>query len=180
MGGFGNFSGQLDKSLDNAIASNRSFQVNDLAGRRQGPTILTASQTILTIAADAPPTRQPLTALGPEIATDGFTRITLWGHLDIGVMTGIRFACYGRHTTGGINHSMPIYNPSVLALPYTINFAKEEVKYADEGYDIDFSLTWDIANTYPFIIFGCGATADPGGGDDAVLTNVNVTYGWGS
>ena len=170
--------GIIDWALDKAIAATRSYIVNDLAGRRQGPVILTASQNLAIIIADAAPVRQPLNALGPEIAVDGFTRVTLWGHLAIGTATGVRFACYGRHTTGGTNHSMPIYNPSALALPYIVDFAKEEMRYADNGFDIDFSLTWDIANTYPFIIFGCGATTQPGA--VGVLTNVNVTYGWGS
>lgn len=163
----------IDWTLDKGIYAARSFIVNDLAGRRQGPVILTASQNLAIVAA-----RTNLTAVGPELAMDGFTRVTLWGNLAPNTATGIRFACYGRHTTGGTNHCMPIYNPVVTAAPYYVKWGPEEFYYDDTTNAVDFALTWDIANTFPFLQFGAAATAQPGA--VGVLTNVNVTYGWGS
>lgn len=177
MGGRTGFMGMLDRALDLGISARRVFNVNDLDGKRMTTPVplIAAAQVVAVVAA-----RTDLNPLGPEIAVDGFTRVSLWVSLDIGVMTGIRFACYGRHTSGGANYAMPIYNPVVAAVPYLINFTDEEVVYADDGHDDTFVLTWDIANTFPIIIFGVGATADPGGGDDASILLAHTTYGWGS
>lgn len=168
--------GMINRALDIGISSVRQYQVNPLWGRKVStPILLTASQNLAIVAA-----RGALTAVGPELAVDGYTRVTLWGTLTPNDATGIRFACFGRHTTGGTNHYMPIFNPSVGGLPYYIDWGPKEVRYADVANPVNFALTWDLANTFPFIQFGAAATGDDGGGVVGVLTNVYVTYGWGS
>ena len=174
MGDRGGFFGLIDKALDLGIAARRSFSVNDLDGKRvTTPVPLIAAPQALVVVAPG----TPLTALGPEISVDGFTRISLWLALTWGAMTGIRTACYGRHTSGGTNYSLPIYNPSVTVAPYSILMDVEEVVLAQNA-DYTIVLTWDVANTISFVQFGIAATADPGA--DASVTSAYVTYGWGS
>lgn len=164
----------INRALDIGISSIRQYAVNPLWGRRvTTPVPLIAAATDFAIVARP----AALTALGPELVVGGYTRVSLWLNVDVNQMTGFRFACYGRHTTGGSNYSMPIYNPSVGAPPYSILADGEEVILARDADQL-IVLTWDIANTFPFIQFGFAATVD--GGDNGQLLSAHVTYGWGS
>jgi hypothetical protein len=162
----------IDKALDLGTASRREFLVSDLSDRRQGP------QSLI-------PATQDFTAgwvaLGPEISVDGHTRVSLWfvlGAVNNSLL--IDFRCVGRMTSGGVDHPLPIYNPNVAGLPGTYNILVEaEYVRLNNVAPINLVLTWDIANTMPFIAFQIRSD-DVGQDVFARLTSAHVTYGWGS
>jgi len=170
----GNSTGVADKAFDASTAADRNIpQASDRSFRVTSPvTLNAAAQALVVVAA---PNR--LTTLGPEINTDGYTRISLWLDLDINDMTGIRIACYALHTSGSPNaYSPPILNPSVGATPYTVIADGEEIVLA-RNVDQKIILTWELANTIPIVVFGIAATANAG-----AAGNVNVSYytmAWG-
>jgi hypothetical protein len=175
MHGRGGLGGMLDRALDLGTASRREFLVNDLSGRRSpGPVALIPGAQDFTNA-------WATGALGPEISVDGFTRISLWFVLDaVHDSLLIDFRCVGRHTSGGADHPMPIYNPVVAATPYNILVEQEYVRLNNVA-PINMVLTWDISNTMPFIAMQIMANLNPAGGVTyAHLASAHVTYGWGS
>lgn len=170
MGGFGNTSGTLDKTLDVAISSGRSYVVNDLAGRRiTTPIPLIASAQTLTAS---------FAALGPQISTDGFNKISLWLNLNLTApktSTNFRVRAKVSHTSGGTAYLLPIYNVTATGTPFYIQF---EPEYLELNVDVDTNvcLTWSVENTQPFIAFevmveATGATA-------AVVTTAEATMSY--
>ncbi len=162
----------INWALDKGIYADRSYLVNDLAGRRQGPTPLIPAGTPQAFTAG-------WVALGPELATDGFTRVSLWAEFAIGTGgANMRVRCKGRHTTGGNGYSLPIYNPSIAASPYFQLFEAEYLEWNVDTPADNFVLTWDISNSFPFIYFEiqAGTVGNPA----CAITAANVTYGWGS
>lgn len=168
MSGRGGLAGLLDRALDIGISARREFVVNDLAGRRVTvPVPLIAAAQAFTAG---------WVALGPEIAVDGFTRITLWLELDINDGANMRVRCRGRHTSGGNGYDLPIYNP-VVVTPYNI---LTEAEYCEFNVDADgrYNLTWDVSNTFPFVYFEIQAGTV--GAPACEVDSAHVTYGWGS
>lgn len=169
-GGRGGLAGLLDRALDIGIAARRSFLVNDLSGRRVTVPIPLLGANLAFNA--------NWTAIGPEISVEGFTRVSLWVDVDIGTTVNARFRCVGRHTSGGSDYMMPIYNPMVLGTPYYILVEGEYCEWNVDGTDFRTVLTWDLGNTIPYIQFQQQASAV---GDGLILAaGTMVTYGWGS
>lgn len=171
MGDRGGLAGMVDRALDLGTASRREFLVNDLSGRRSPapvPLIVAAQDFTANFA-----------ALGPEISVDGFTRISLWFVLDaVHDSLLLDFRCVGRHTSGGSDYPMPIYNPVVAATPYNVLVEQEYVRLNNVA-PINMVLTWDIANTMPFVAFQIRSD-DVRQDEFAHLASAHVTYGWGS
>lgn len=164
--------GVIDWALDRNIASERVFNVNDLAGRRVTTPVplIVAAQDIRTAIAD----------LGPEIIVDGFTRVSLWLSVTHNVdNASYRFHCFGRHTSGGSNYPMPIYNPQVAASPYYILAEDEYTQLGVNASQLKV-LTWDIANTMPYLQFRVSCGTEKAGGPYSQVASAYVTYGWGS
>lgn len=173
MGNRKGFFGFVDRALDLGTASRREFLISDLSARRSvSPTDLIPAGQSFTSA---------WTAIGPEISVDGFTRASLWFVVDDWndtVMNDIR--CVGRHTSGGSDHPMPLYNPVVAATPYNILVEQEFVRLNNPAAAVPFAmvLTWDIGNTIPFVVFQIKCEIDVV--SCAHLSSAHVTYGWGS
>ena len=173
-GGRGGLVGLVDRAIDLGLAARRSFLVNDLSGRR-------VTVPIPLLAADAAFGLDPLwTAIGPELDVQGYTRVSLWVDVDIGTTENPRFRCVGRHTSGGNDYMMPIYYPSVAGAPgsYVVLIEGEYVEWNVDGTDFRTVLTWDIANSIPYIQFQQQCTVV---GTGLILaTGTKATYGWGS
>lgn len=159
--------GVIDWALDRAISASRMFLVNDLAGRRTGP------QPLIPAAQDF---TAGWVALGPELAVEGYTRVTLWGEYDINSGANMRVRCLGRHTSGGNLYQLPILVPDTTAA-YFIRAEGEYVEINQDA-DINLALSWDLKNTFPFILFQIQAGTV--GAPACAVTAANVTYGWGS
>lgn len=171
MGDRGGLFGYINKVLDLGIAAERNYLVNNLDGCR-----ITTPIAII-------PAAQNFTAawaaLGPEISVEGFTRISLWFVLDaVHDSLLMDFRCVGRNTSGGTDHSLPIYNPSVAATPYSILVEPEFVRLNNVA-PINLVLTWDVSNTFPYVAFQIRSD-DVGQNVFAHLASAHVTYGWGS
>jgi hypothetical protein len=173
MGDRGGLAGMVDRALDLGTSSRREFVVDDLSGRRSPvPVALIPAGQSFTSA---------WVAIGSEISVDGFTRISLWFSVDDwndSVLNDIR--CVGRHTSGGSDYPMPIYNPVVAATPYNILVEAEYVRLNNPAAAVPYSavLTWDISNTMPFVVFQIKCEIDVV--SCAHLASAYVTYGWGS
>ena len=169
-GAAGVIAGFINRALDIGIAANRSFLVNDLAGRRVTVPVplIAASQDIRTAEA----------VLGPELAVDGYTRVTLWAQITHQASnSGYSFRCVGKHTSGGSSYYLPIYNPVVTASPYYINADWEYITMVRNASQY-VALTWDVANTIPFIQFSVFSATE--NNPYGAVTSAYVTYGWGS
>ena len=180
MGGRTGFMGMLDRALDLGISARRNFLVNDLDGKRVTTPvpIIAAATQIAAGSTGGPPAVWVNGNIGPEISVDGFTRLTAWLNFTRTDATGVRFRLLARHTSGGTDYTLPIYNPVVLAVPYVINVDNESVVLAqDLSYVI--ALTWDISNTIPFVQLQMGALTNPTIATN-LLNTAHVTYGWGS
>ena len=160
------------KAYDSASNADRVSEIAPIWSRRQGPTPLISVAQDFTAA---------WLALGPEIAVDGFTRASLWLNVDINATVNARVRCVGRYATGGSDFELPIYNPSVAGAASTyVVLVEGEAMELNDDIDQKLCLTWDIANTIPFIQFQIYAAAPGVPAGQILVADTQVTYGWGS
>lgn len=170
----GGLVGLINKALDLGISALRIFLVNNLDGKR-----MTTPQPLIPAAQNF--TNAWVTgALGPEIAVDGYTRITLWLTLVVNDGADMRVRCMARNLTGGTGYNLPIYNPNVAGAPGTYDVLVEG-EYVEFNLDANgsYSLTWDVSNTIPYVYFEIEA-GTVGAPVACQVSAANVTYGWGS
>jgi hypothetical protein len=165
-GGRGGSSGQQDKAFDAGVSAGRTFQVNDLSGRR-------VTTPVPLIAAAQNYTSGSWADLGPEIAVDGFTKISLWiNHVNVN-NTGTMYRALAKHTSGGSDeYDYPIVMTNT---PFT-GSTQNSVVQLNSDVDQKFVLTWELYNTIPQIQFQCKATLT--GTTAGNVASAHVTYGW--
>jgi len=168
-----NLTGMINRALDIGISATRNYKVNPLWGRKVS--------TPVSLIAAAQNFTNAWVALGPELAVDGYTRVSLWANVDINDTVDAQIRCVGRHTTGGSDFELPIYNPSVAGAAGTyVVLVEGEAMELNDDVDQKLCLTWNIANTIPFVQFQIYAAAPGATPGQILVADTAVTYGWGS
>lgn len=167
------------RSYDSAAQADRVYPIADLASRRVTTPVQLLAEN-LTIAASA-----TWEDLGPEISTDGYTRIGLWIQIANNTSTKVKVRCLVKHTAADTaEYPLPILKADTAAAGSYGIFAEEE------SVDIYFSgatqtrmllLTWTLDNVVPYVQFQIQATDAVGGPVRPVVNaaNTKVTYAWG-
>lgn len=165
------------KAFDPAAQADRSYPVVDLASRRvTTPVQLLAAN--LTITSFSP----TWTDVGPEIATDGYTRIGLWISITNNDATHIKVRCLAKHTVAGTaEYPLPILKADTsVAGAYAVYAEEESIEIYFSAVDQTrlMLLTWVLDNVVPYVQFQVTATD---GGDDPIViaADTKVTYAWG-
>lgn len=158
-----------DKAYDAASNANRVAEIAPVWSRNvQTPVALIAAAQNLTAA---------FADLGPEIATQGYTKIGLWLELHIADSTNVRVRCLAKHTAAGTNeYLLPISAVDVGGTPYNI---KIEGEYIELNVDADqlICLNFDVFNWIPYAQFQ--VMAEVVGVTAGHIDEAHVTYGYG-
>jgi hypothetical protein len=115
--------------------------------------------------------------LGPEIPTQGYTKIGLWLNITQNDSQNIRVRALLKHTSAHANeYQLPILSVDTSGPPFNIKAQGEYIEF-----DVDASqlicLNFDVFNWAPFVQFQ--VMAEVAGAVPAVITNAEVTYGYG-
>jgi hypothetical protein len=159
-----------DKAYDSASNANRGFEVAQVWSRTIATPVTIATALAVTAA-------WATGDLGPEIPLQGYTKIGLWLNITQNDSQNIRVRALFKHTSAHANeYQLPILSVDTSGPPFSIKAQGEYIEF-----DVDASqlicLNFDLYNWAPFVQFQ--VMAEVIGATPAVITNAEVTYGYG-
>lgn len=160
-----------DKAYDSASNSDRGFEVAPVWSRNvQTPvSLIAAAQNVTATWVGG--------ELGPEVPTQGYTKMGLWLNIDMNDSQNVRVRILNKHTSAGADEYQSVINSvDTTGVPFNVKFQGEYLEY-DVDADGLVVLPFDVANFVPFVQFQ--VMAEVVGATAAQILSAYVTYGYG-